>query len=1097
MALLDLFKGKKPITITSDIRNAMSTPMLPQSQPLFINTLKAIPGELSRQVGQPSLRAYAALGGAITSKPFTPSTQFQKDLYGTDKPITFRSVGGEVIGEESKAAPFLGAFFGLADLVPGGQTSKQILRSVLTKRFGSINLIKGKKPTGKSTGFGQEKIEAKGLAMDDKQLVDLIENTPVKSETNNRIILEDNNYRILLSKDWFGKKANPWLMNIVSKKSVRQAGFEPATNRVSGERSTSELLAYNNNIASPKNKINQPSVDKVLVPKTFQGLKGLSTKLLEKFKGMPEEITPQQFNEVINKATKEGIKQVDLNMIKESAKEVNGKINLTKLAKDVQTQLVPLTPTPVKVPHWSNVGVDYIGDGRYFETVYQSPVKTIAGEVHFSRYGRSEASEYGGMAVSEQDFPNYFSHVRAEAMPDGKSVKLLEVQSDLMQKENFSKLAPLPSNAFHFYKWNDKEIRELMEKTLSLDDFKTFLRLTQQEHHAITVYDFLKQKNSQAFQKALKLQKARYREKKLLRQKELSKLQPYSSNDPLAQIRTFKEFANEQFYKNGKERIYIPTGETAMKIEGLGENAQKFDRFPRFEGDELKALTPDDMKVGDKIRTERSNNYDWIITDILGEGKFKAIQKQQLLDAERKPLFEGQIEEQIKKVHDSFKETFDISGKADTKHFVYKLNEEALPKAARGEGYIVTGKVRITNKNRIVPVGTKTIESNTPGEWWEVLKGERPKQPVLAFGHTNIATLLGAGVVSIAAPLFIQSKMGIPNEWTKNLTEEVKNSFPFDEEAIKDLEEMGSTRQSNFSGSEKGKYLSSGQEVFNLVKALGFSEEIAGKIADINLAQKFDKANIKIKKDLKEPLQKIMAHEMLHHIYNKKNEHFRNQKFAEDWYNSWNDLVNKDPEKYVMLGEIDDKLARNEYDMNDAVSISNERYSFLGQEVMEKGISVIPQELRKFYVGVIKMPLQGSWQGTNYDPTDRSQNRPFSKSNTTGKGAAGIEIDESMVAVPRKKDNITAMLRLGTVIYIPELKQKFLVADLMNKRFNGQQRIDFATMETTTEISSIHNKSFEDIIILREGNGYEDVREYVESGEWEKEKNKPYGQTTN
>jgi len=38
----------------------------------------------------------------------------------------------------------------------------------------------------------------------------------------------------------------------------------------------------------------------------FKGLKNLSTKLLEKFKGMPEEITPQQFNEVINKAKKEG-----------------------------------------------------------------------------------------------------------------------------------------------------------------------------------------------------------------------------------------------------------------------------------------------------------------------------------------------------------------------------------------------------------------------------------------------------------------------------------------------------------------------------------------------------------------------------------------------------------------------------------------------------------------------------------------------------------------------------------------------------------------------------------------------------------------------
>ena len=142
------------------------------------------------------------------------------------------------------------------------------------------------------------------------------------------------------------------------------------------------------------------------------------------------------------------------------------------------------------------------------------------------------------------------------------------------------------------------------------------------------------------------------------------------------------------------------------------------------------------------------------------------------------------------------------------------------------------------------------------------------------------------------------------------------------------------------------------------------------------------------------------------------------------------------------------------------------------------------------------LKLQGSWQGTNYDPMDRKQNRPFAKSKTLGIGSAGVKMDESMVAVPRKKDGITGMLRLGTVIYIPQLNEKFLVADLKAERYNGQQHIDFATIGTSSEISQKHNQSFKDIIILREGEGREDVREYVESGEWEKEKNKSYGQTT-
>ena len=64
------------------------------------------------------------------------------------------------------------------------------------------------------------------------------------------------------------------------------------------------------------------------VPKVFQGLKILSTKLLEKFRGMPEEITKQQFKEVLNKASKEGVKQADKNLIIELANKQISKTNL-------------------------------------------------------------------------------------------------------------------------------------------------------------------------------------------------------------------------------------------------------------------------------------------------------------------------------------------------------------------------------------------------------------------------------------------------------------------------------------------------------------------------------------------------------------------------------------------------------------------------------------------------------------------------------------------------------------------------------------------------------------------------------------------------
>ncbi len=138
-------------------------------------------------------------------------------------------------------------------------------------------------------------------------------------------------------------------------------------------------------------------------------------------------------------------------------------------------------------------------------------------------------------------------------------------------------------------------------------------------------------------------------------------------------------------------------------------------------------------------------------------------------------------------------------------------------------------------------------------------------------------------------------------------------------------------------------------------------------------------------------------------------------------------------------------------------------------------------------------PLEGSFKGTNYDPMELSQNRPDATPENIGEGAvAGLKVDDTMVAVPRKNDNLNAMIKLGSVIYIPELDQKFLVADLMNKRFNGIKKIDFATIGSGSQASSTHNRDFSNIIILRKGKGRADAREYVNSGKWKEELSKPF-----
>lgn|SRR3989344_155889 len=188
--------------------------------------------------------------------------------------------------------------------LPRGQVSESVSEEVVgtlqTKRFGEIEKRQGEIPTGESTGYGQTKIAAKNLGLDDKQIVKLIDTLPIKSETANRIILQDKNYRVLLSKDWFGKPTErPWLMNVVK---VREAGVEPATSAVSGLRSAAELPA-SSKTSIPKGKVNEtvgiadpPVSPRVGIPTGGQ-LKELS-KRLAALKGKPLEDVTKEIDDI-------------------------------------------------------------------------------------------------------------------------------------------------------------------------------------------------------------------------------------------------------------------------------------------------------------------------------------------------------------------------------------------------------------------------------------------------------------------------------------------------------------------------------------------------------------------------------------------------------------------------------------------------------------------------------------------------------------------------------------------------------------------------------------------------------------------------------
>ena len=126
-------------------------------------------GEVAKETAQGSMRAYAALGPLVApgSPTLTPEGRFQEAIYGTNKPITLRSVGGEVpfVKEEAWYAPAVGFAMGALDLIPGGKPAKDAL-IVIAKETNPETIAKILRETFKD--LSDPKVaENLGIALDD------------------------------------------------------------------------------------------------------------------------------------------------------------------------------------------------------------------------------------------------------------------------------------------------------------------------------------------------------------------------------------------------------------------------------------------------------------------------------------------------------------------------------------------------------------------------------------------------------------------------------------------------------------------------------------------------------------------------------------------------------------------------------------------------------------------------------------------------------------------------------------------------------------------------------------------------------------------
>jgi len=424
----------------------------------------------------------------------------------------------------------------------------------------------------------------------------------------------------------------------------------------------------------------------------YEGEKDLTTKILTKLEGR-EKVSKQFISDLTNSGD---IRQVERETIRSVLEKMPDNVSVKEFAEKVKSELVPLKR--LQKGDLTRNGKTRIGQGGRFESItlppelrgsvanyqehiYESPIATSAGKSHFGGYT-----------------DNYFAHSRVEDLPrgygdlpkgaeltvdginkasePGTTRRVIEIQSDLFQKGN------------------------LEQKTKEAIPYR-------KDGKSPEIYN-----------------------------KNLAQLEPYRDTWHERLIR--EEI--KQAAKDGKTKLQFPVGETAMKIEGLGGQTGRWQKLVKDQYGNLreKAIEIADLKVGKEILQDGMD--EWIIADVLGDGKFKAIPKSEIKKF-------GTIEK-IKKAFPNnwsqMAETFDISGKIDTNNPIYRFYEKEV-------GRFLQSKY-----------GAKIVTDPKGVRWFEVdITKDMGDKPVLAFGKIATSPLLvgaGASAAAVGASKYYQNK---------------------------------------------------------------------------------------------------------------------------------------------------------------------------------------------------------------------------------------------------------------------------------------------------------------------------------------------------
>ena len=441
----------------------------------------------------------------------------------------------------------------------------------------------------------------------------------------------------------------------------------------------------------------------------------LTTKILKDLEGKST-VSKQYILDATNRGE---LKQQERDLIRSVLDGEGDTVNVSDFAKKVQTELLPLernmvgsnypgaTPYASTRAKYENITLPKESRGSvkdYSEHVYESPIKTSAGNVHFSSTFRAD-SGYNG-----KGFPNYFGHTRIEDMADDQTRRVIEVQSDLYQKGSLEReIAPTKGGIN--YGVDSAKLPNGETSTFAHMQGNNFLFTNGEKY---SVGEILKENPKLA-------------EKLKPRQNEIAKLSQYSN--PTAHFRMVREEIKKAS-DDGKTKLQFPTGETAMKIEGLG-SAETWSMKDKS-GITLN-LTKDildqvdkDKFIGTTVFPTSQAGDDWVVTKVLGDGKFKAVSKRNLeaLADDMDSTWQEELQNVIDDPELGVTETFDVSGKLDTENPIYKFYEKDL-------GRYLTSKY-----------GAKTITDDKGVNWYEVaIDKKKHGAPVEAFAVGGLAVL--------------------------------------------------------------------------------------------------------------------------------------------------------------------------------------------------------------------------------------------------------------------------------------------------------------------------------------------------------------------